>query len=58
MRDPKRIDKILKEISDIWHKNPDLRLGQLICNVVRDPALYYVEDEMLVEAIKRFYSEE
>lgn len=55
MRDINRIDTILNEIKDIWKKNPDLRLGQLICNVVRDPALYYIEDEDLAEVLKKFY---
>lgn len=57
MRDPNRIEVVLKEISDLWHKYPDLRLGQLICNVIQDPALYYVEDKDLVEKLKKFYSE-
>ena len=55
MRDPKRIDRILQEISNIWHKYPDMRLGQLICNVLQDPALYYIEDEELVNYLKAFY---
>jgi hypothetical protein len=55
MRDPKRIKEILKEIGDIWEIYPDLRLGQLLLNVVRDPALYYVEDEDLVERLKDLY---
>ena len=52
MRDPKRIDVILQEISDIWHKYPDMRLGQLIGNVLEGPSLYYVEDDGLVKALK------
>lgn len=32
MRDPDRINEILELISKIWHKNPDLRLCQLIGN--------------------------
>ena len=55
MRDANRIDVILKEVKNIWEKYPDLRLGQLICNVVCDPALYYIEDENLIEALKEFY---
>ena len=55
MRDPKRIDRVLTEISNIWHKFPDMRLGQLICNVLQDPALYYIEDEELVNYLKAFY---
>ncbi|MCQ2794764.1 MAG: hypothetical protein MJ214_00970 [Bacilli bacterium] len=55
MRDPKRIPIILKEIEKIWNGSPDLRLGQLLCNVLRDPALYYVEDEKLIEYLKMYY---
>lgn len=55
MRDANRIDVILSEIKSIWKKYPDLRLGQLICNVVRDPALYYIEDEDLIKALKELY---
>ena len=55
MRDPKRIDVILQEISTIWHKYPDMRLGQLIGNVLEGPSLYYVEDDSLVKALKDVY---
>ena len=55
MRDLKRIDVILKEISAIWHKYPDMRLGQLIGNVLEGPSLYYVEDDSLVKALKDMY---
>jgi len=57
MRDPKRIDRILTEISNIWHKYPDMRLGQLIGNVLEGPSLYYVEDDGLVSALKDMYEE-
>ena len=55
MRDPKRIDVILQEISAIWHKYPDMRLGQLIGNVLEGPSLYYIEDDSLVKALKDMY---
>ena len=55
MRDPKRIDVILQEIGAIWHKYPDMRLGQLIGNVLEGPNLYYVEDDSLVKALKDVY---
>ena len=55
MRDPKRIDVILQEISNIWHKYPDMRLGQLIGNVLEGVGLYYVEDDGLVNALKDTY---
>ena len=57
MRDPKRIDVILQEISAIWHKYPDMRLGQLIGNVLEGPSLYYVEDNSLVKALKDVYED-
>jgi uncharacterized protein YihD (DUF1040 family) len=55
MRDEKRIPQILAELQKIWEKYPDLRLGQLLCNVYSDPALYYKEDEDLIEGLKKFY---
>jgi len=55
MRDPKRIDVILQQISNIWHKYPDMRLGQLIGNVLEGASLYYVEDDGLVSALKDMY---
>lgn len=57
MRDARRIDGILQEISNIWHKYPDMRLGQLIGNVLEGAALYYVEDDGLVSALKDMYEE-
>lgn len=55
MRDPNRIEIILDGIKNIWKENPDLRLGQLLCNVLRDPALYHVEDEQLVRMLELYY---
>ena len=63
MRDPKRIDGILKRLSIVWKQHPSLRLGQLIGNVfstARDPSSagqYYCEDEDLVKALEQAYSE-
>ena len=51
MRDPKRIPKMLKLIEGIWEANPDLRLCQLIANVIPDD-IYYVEDDQLERALK------
>ena len=60
MRDPKRIDEALKILGHYWKKHPDLRLGQLLCNVTEDgledsSKLYYVEDEYLMIAIMMRY---
>ncbi len=55
MRDPKRIEKVLADIKAIWKKYPDMRLGQLIGNVLEGSSLYYVEDDGLVSALKDMY---
>jgi hypothetical protein len=58
MRDPARIEKILSLIRKLWYKKPDLRLTQLIMNALnmsQDP--YYVEDDRLEEALKRYLKE-
>ena len=57
MRDPKRIPEILNQLKSLWSSYPDLRLGQLILNVVKDPVLYYLEDEELIKVLRDGYSE-
>lgn len=32
MRDPKRIDKCLNTLREVWYEFPDWRFMQLICN--------------------------
>lgn len=66
MRNPERIKKMLSLISRAWHRNPDLRLMQLLLNALQDPnfsgnedgreqQLFYTEDNELAEALKKFY---
>ena len=55
MRNPKRIDKILKQIKIIWKQNPDLRMCQLIGNCFDAGDLYYVEDSLLKERLEKVY---
>ena len=56
MRNPDRIDEILKLISKIWHKNPDLRLLQLLLNVcLSDTDFYYTEDNSLEQWLHDHY---
>ena len=55
MRDINRIPEILNELAAIWQKYPDLRLGQLLLNVVGDPMLYYLEDKDLIDTLKGYY---
>ena len=57
MRDPNRIDYILKCLSKIWKKYPDLRLGQLIGNSMDLTTLYYTEDKKLINYLSKMYQE-
>lgn len=55
MRDPGRIKRVLAALRAVWEENPDMRLGQLICNAVREDMLYYIEDDTLVKALEKCY---
>lgn len=57
MRDINRIDLILDRLKALWKRNPDLRLGQLILNVLQDPTLYYIEDEQLIDVLEKTYNQ-
>ena len=56
MRRPERIPNILGELGRIWTRHPDLRLGQLIGNVVDGPALYHIEDIELLQLLSKTYT--
>ena len=57
MRDPKRIDRILRRLKAYWKANPDLRLGQIVVNAASDPKrsternTYYIEDDEIEAGI-------
>jgi uncharacterized protein YihD (DUF1040 family) len=61
-RDPKRIRKFCNQLATEWEKNPDLRFGQFIMNVLgrvgkdtkRD--VFFIEDDEMMEAIQRALS--
>ena len=55
MRDPKRIDRILTLIEEIWKQNPDFRLCQLVENCFGTHCVYYKEDDILEEQLKKVY---
>lgn len=57
MRDPKRIPEVLNQLKALWSSYPDLRLGQLILNIIQDPLLYYIEDDELIKVLRKGYSE-
>ncbi len=58
MRDPKRIDEMLKLLERAWKSQPDLRLGQLIANATRvvGPScachIFQVEDDAMETGIR------
>lgn len=51
MRDPERIQRIVNKLQQAWEYHPDIRLGQLLCNLVfsRNPNadLFYTPDSNL-----------
>ncbi|MCA9661688.1 MAG: hypothetical protein KC486_25340 [Myxococcales bacterium] len=61
MRDPARIDPILETLAEAWRLDPDLRLGQLLVNVVRPatpcPELFSLEDRQLRRRLERWITE-
>ncbi len=59
MRDPKRIDRMLALIGDIWRAGPDLRVMQLLLNAMPriEHGHYYVEDDALEGALTSYYGD-
>ena len=58
LRDPDRITPMLAKIEKLWKKAPQLRLGQLIGNCVREEILlYYMEDDVLLAKLEAMYAE-
>lgn len=59
MRDPERIDEVLKVLGDKWKKVPDWRFMQLICNLQRacNNDMFYVEDDEFVKIIEKSFSD-
>lgn len=59
MRDPKRIAKVLERIREVWERNPDLRLAQIIVNAAKSAdyedmsqsRLFNIEDEQILDGI-------
>lgn len=55
MRDPNRIEPILKELEKYWRKYPDWRLAQVICNLGREVGMFdpfYLEDNHLLKLLQ------
>lgn len=57
MRDPKRIDKVLAKVREVWKTYPDLRLLQLLSNALPQGIQngFYIEDEDLLKRMEITY---
>ena len=57
MRNPKRIPYILSLIEEKWERNPDIRFGQLIFNMLNgiwdttEPRFFYLDDDDLEKVL-------
>lgn len=58
MRDPERITDVLAELRTYWDRYPDLRLGQLVSNMVAvGHDIYQLEDDVLLGRLHRANAE-
>jgi len=55
MRDPKRIDRILKLVEILWKRCPDMRLGQLLYNFAEFKGdIFNYEDDRTEICLKHY----
>ena len=62
MRDPERIDIILSKLKTVWSEMPDIRLSQLIVNLIKEdrhpeptcPKVFYYEDDDLERMLEKY----
>ena len=52
MRDPCRIDRMLKRLGVLWHRYPDLRLCQLVINTAGIVDCFHLEDDEMEQRIE------
>lgn len=67
-RDIERIDRMVKTLREVWHKYPDLRLGQLVHNApyfeadgnIVNPTIptVLVEDDRMEEGLQGMLARE
>lgn len=64
MRDPNRIDTFCEEFKEMWHRVPDWRFGQLMCNFFDHIYIrtgndgFYMEDPDMLEYVRGFMKPE
>lgn len=65
MRDPARIDPLIEVLRRIWKANPNLRMCQIIYNImsivvpepdgdVKMTSLFYLEDDKMLKALLEY----
>ena len=58
MRDPNRIDRIIERLRKVWHASPDMRLGQLLVNVIKPsqpcPQVFSIEDTITEAKLTKY----
>ena len=65
MRDKNRIREFLKEIADLWEKEPftDWRFGQFMCNFigwvyqVKQRDAFFLEEDQFIQYLKEYIEE-
>lgn len=61
MRDPARIDRMIEKLWHLWKLHPDMRLGQLLVNVIRPsqpcPQIFSAEDTDTEEKLAQYLAE-
>ena len=57
MRNPGRIKIICERLASLWQELPDLRLAQLMSNVLASKDCFYMEDNEFIEYIKQYIKE-
>jgi len=58
MRDKNRIEPMLNNLKELWCKQPDLRLCQLLFKIAtksgwKSTDLFYLEDQIIADQIKK-----
>ena len=60
-RDPKRIDKYMELLTQVWKDFPDLRFGQLLANMLgfvqqqTKTDIFFLEDEEFFKVFEDWY---
>ena len=49
MRNPDRIKPFCDEFAELWAKWPDLRFGQIMCNIIKYIKMEYGKDTFYIE---------